>query len=111
MLFIFFLKKKKEKCANTENEPPVNHKKSGVTKTLENEKKKQHDALMDEFKKVHRKMFAHQDAAAKHDINQSQAELEDNLLTSGDTVSTLLISTSSCLYIGLLYIFIPFFFL
>ncbi|XP_068627667.1 uncharacterized protein [Battus philenor] len=41
---------------------PNTVKKPTVPKPVDNEKKKQHDALMDEFKKVHRKMFANQDA-------------------------------------------------
>ncbi|XP_053600107.1 uncharacterized protein LOC128669362 isoform X2 [Plodia interpunctella] len=36
-------------------------KKNNISKSIDNDKKKQHDALMDEFKKVHRKMFANQD--------------------------------------------------
>ncbi|KAM3967991.1 uncharacterized protein ACR2FA_004381 isoform 2-T2 [Aphomia sociella] len=36
-------------------------KANNVPKTIDNDKKKQHDALMDEFKKVHKKMFANQE--------------------------------------------------
>lgn len=49
-------------------------KKPIVPKPIVDEKKKQHDALMDEFKKVHRKMFANQDAQNE---NASKAEKGD----------------------------------
>lgn len=50
--------------------PPVLNpvKKPTAPKPVD-DKKKQHDALMDEFKKVHRKMFANQD--------ESEAALTD----------------------------------
>ncbi|XP_075972856.1 uncharacterized protein LOC142974422 isoform X2 [Anticarsia gemmatalis] len=48
------------KKPNTENVPPPPAKKPTPPKPTD-DKKKQHDALMDEFKKVHRKMFANQE--------------------------------------------------
>ncbi|KAJ0179305.1 hypothetical protein K1T71_005017 [Dendrolimus kikuchii] len=46
---------------------PPNPPKKPAPKTVDNDKKKQHDALMDEFKKVHRKMFACQEDTDKAD--------------------------------------------
>ncbi|CAH2063331.1 unnamed protein product, partial [Iphiclides podalirius] len=40
-------------------------KKPTAPKPIDDDKKKQHDALMDEFKKVHRKMFACQDSSVE----------------------------------------------
>ncbi|CAG9090673.1 unnamed protein product [Plutella xylostella] len=51
-----------KKTSTQENaNPPEVKKKVSTAKPVENEKKKQHDALMDEFKKVHKKMFANVD--------------------------------------------------
>ncbi|XP_031763240.2 uncharacterized protein LOC113523624 isoform X2 [Galleria mellonella] len=44
-------------------------KKANVPKTIDNDQKKQHDALMDEFKKVHRKMFANQENSSNEKNN------------------------------------------
>ncbi|XP_037301203.1 uncharacterized protein LOC115448966 isoform X2 [Manduca sexta] len=54
------IQRRKQNKKNTppENNPPLNPVKKNVPKTVDNDKKKQHDALMDEFKKVHRKMFS-----------------------------------------------------
>ncbi|XP_038213651.1 ribonuclease 3 isoform X1 [Zerene cesonia] len=49
------------KKSSTDKEPIIPVKKVSVTKPVEDDKKKHHDALMDEFKKVHRKMFANQE--------------------------------------------------
>lgn len=68
-------RKQMKKSTNTENVPPPVVPKKIVTKTVDNDKKKQHDALMDEFKKVHRKMFANLDITDKetatHNIDNS----------------------------------------
>ncbi|GBP59494.1 hypothetical protein EVAR_42399_1 [Eumeta japonica] len=58
-------RKLNKKNTNEPNKPVA--KKPNVPKPVDNEKKKQHDALMDEFKKVHQKMFAHQDTKQAED--------------------------------------------
>lgn len=45
-------------------------KKLNVTKVVDNDQKKHHDALMDEFKKVHRKMFANHEPVINADFNK-----------------------------------------
>lgn len=45
------------------------------------EKKKQHDALMDEFKKVHRKMFANQEVQ-NEDSSVTDNGVGDNLVSN-----------------------------
>ncbi|XP_059059966.1 uncharacterized protein LOC131853160 [Achroia grisella] len=62
--------------SNEATAPPV--KKANVPKTIDNDQKKQHDALMDEFKKVHRKMFANQE--------NSTPEKNSNEATEGDSL-------------------------
>lgn len=64
--------KKKNSCPET-SIPPITIKKP-VPKPVETDKKKQvHDALMDEFKKVHRKMFLGQES----NENKQNPESED----------------------------------
>lgn len=53
-----------------------NPKKTIVSKNLDNETKKQHDALMDEFKKVHRKMFLNQDPASVPSATNQKKEVD-----------------------------------
>lgn len=65
------------------NVPNKNDKKIVV----ENEKKKQHDALMDEFKKVHRKMFANQDGLEQENHKKNPVDDGNVPLTSTDAVS------------------------
>ncbi|XP_047545975.1 uncharacterized protein LOC125077906 [Vanessa atalanta] len=48
---------------------PIPVKKPNIPKAIDNDQKKHHDALMDEFKKVHRKMFANQDTV-NGDLNK-----------------------------------------
>ncbi|CAK1578314.1 unnamed protein product [Parnassius mnemosyne] len=57
-------RKMNKKTPPDNNKMPNPVKKPTVPKPLENDKKKQHDALIDEFKKVHRKMFANQDVTS-----------------------------------------------
>ncbi|KAI8433048.1 hypothetical protein MSG28_013908 [Choristoneura fumiferana] len=55
-------RKLNKKKSNPESSLPLSLvKKASLPITVDDGKKKQHDALMDEFKKVHRKMFAGQD--------------------------------------------------
>ncbi|XP_072942207.1 uncharacterized protein [Epargyreus clarus] len=51
----------KKPVAPDNNAPKNPVKKPNMPKVIEDEKKKHHNALMDEFKKVHRKMFANQE--------------------------------------------------
>lgn len=66
---MFCLKNKKN--SNPEGSTVNQVKKPSVPKPVD-EKKKQHDALMDEFKKVHRKMFAN------HDIQNEDSSIDEN---------------------------------
>lgn len=54
-------------------------KKASLPITVDDGKKKQHDALMDEFKKVHRKMFAGLDP---NDTAQTENNLDADSLVS-----------------------------
>ncbi|KAG7305381.1 hypothetical protein JYU34_009447, partial [Plutella xylostella] len=75
-----------KKTSTQENaNPPEVKKKVSTAKPVENEKKKQHDALMDEFKKVHKKMFANVDHTCdkKTDDNHDDA---DSLVSTESTV-------------------------
>ncbi|XP_013185724.2 uncharacterized protein LOC106131249 [Amyelois transitella] len=71
-------RKLNKKNANTDKVITNPVKKTNVSKSIDNDKKKQHDALMDEFKKVHRKMFANQELA-KEAPHMSNSEDSDNL--------------------------------
>lgn len=63
--------KKKNSCP--ENSIPMNTIKKPVLKPVETDKKKQvHNALMDEFKKMHRKMFLGQESNENKQINESE---------------------------------------
>lgn len=68
---------------NAVTSPP---KKPSVPKIINNNdnKKKQHDALMDEFKKVHRKMFANQDDTTAKEGTETEANslVSTNFVTS-----------------------------
>uniref|UniRef100_A0A2H1VRL3 SFRICE_029376 n=1 Tax=Spodoptera frugiperda TaxID=7108 RepID=A0A2H1VRL3_SPOFR len=67
-------KMNKKKPNSESNAPPPPAKKPAPPKPTD-EKKKQHDALMDEFKKVHRKMFASMDNGEKTtDTQNNEAE-------------------------------------
>lgn len=70
IISIFFSQKKANSTPDTSTAPP---KKPSGPKLPGDDKKKQHDALMDEFKKVHRKMFACQDGENVNDKNASSA--------------------------------------
>ncbi|XP_050342088.1 uncharacterized protein LOC126768180 [Nymphalis io] len=60
---------------------PIPIKKPSIPKAIDNDQKKHHDALMDEFKKVHRKMFANQDMV-NGDLNkENQMECLDRQST------------------------------
>ncbi|KAL0839528.1 hypothetical protein ABMA28_016228 [Loxostege sticticalis] len=65
---------------NAVTSPP---KKPSVPKIINNNdnKKKQHDALMDEFKKVHRKMFANQDDTTAKEGTETEANSLDRQQT------------------------------
>ncbi|XP_049865588.1 uncharacterized protein LOC126366505 isoform X2 [Pectinophora gossypiella] len=72
-------RKLNKKSSNTESNNNVANpvKKASAPKPVDNDKKKQHDALMDEFKKVHRKMFAGQENKAETaDKNEKAADAE-----------------------------------
>ncbi|XP_023952041.1 uncharacterized protein LOC112055966 isoform X2 [Bicyclus anynana] len=56
---------------------PIPIKKCNVSKAMDNDQKKHHDALMDEFKKVHRKMFANLELMSR-EVNDKE-NLPDNL--------------------------------
>ncbi|KPI91269.1 Harmonin [Papilio xuthus] len=56
-------RRKMNKKTPVETPPVLNPVKKPTAPKPVDDKKKQHDALMDEFKKVHRKMFANQDDA------------------------------------------------
>ncbi|XP_035431354.2 uncharacterized protein LOC118263452 [Spodoptera frugiperda] len=74
-------KMNKKKPNSESNAPPPPAKKPAPPKPTD-EKKKQHDALMDEFKKVHRKMFASMDNGEKTtDTQNVEAEPLDRQQT------------------------------
>ncbi|OWR42012.1 putative harmonin, partial [Danaus plexippus plexippus] len=50
-------------------------KKTSIPKAIDNDQKKHHDALMDEFKKVHRKMFANLEG--KSEVNNSEKQTDN----------------------------------
>lgn len=64
---------------------PPNPPKKPTPKTVDNDKKKQHDALMDEFKKVHRKMFACQEITDKADKVKKE-DHADNVVSTRDNI-------------------------
>ncbi|XP_026326728.1 uncharacterized protein LOC113235285 isoform X2 [Hyposmocoma kahamanoa] len=64
-------RKLNKKNSNPEGNNVNQVKKPSVPKPVD-EKKKQHDALMDEFKKVHRKMFAN------HDVQNEDSSVTEN---------------------------------
>ncbi|KAI5630987.1 PDZ domain (Also known as DHR or GLGF) domain-containing protein [Phthorimaea operculella] len=67
------IQRRKMNKKNSNPETPSNNvnptKKPNILKTIDNEKTKQHNALMDEFKKVHRKMFANQEKTEEENKN------------------------------------------
>ncbi|XP_041972917.1 uncharacterized protein LOC121728741 isoform X2 [Aricia agestis] len=65
-------------------ETTVTSKKPNITKTLDTDQKKHHDALMDEFKKVHRKMFLNQEPDEATNINA----IENNVNTPDRQVNS-----------------------
>ncbi|CAH2091922.1 unnamed protein product [Euphydryas editha] len=62
-------RKLNKKPAPEKETNPIPIKKTNIPKAIDNDQKKHHDALMDEFKKVHRKMFANLDTV-NGDINK-----------------------------------------
>ncbi|CAH0717212.1 unnamed protein product, partial [Brenthis ino] len=75
------IQRRKSNKKPTEKEMiPIPVKKTSIPKAIDNDQKKHHDALMDEFKKVHRKMFANQDAVNNKECNKENHM--DNLLLS-----------------------------
>ncbi|XP_063823437.1 uncharacterized protein LOC135073256 isoform X2 [Ostrinia nubilalis] len=76
-------RRKLKKTSNSiENNPAPNPpKKSSIPKIASNDQKKQHDALMDEFKKVHRKMFANQDETTTKEGTETDVDSLDRKQT------------------------------
>lgn len=74
------------KKTNTANIPPPPPPKKPVIPKPGDEKKKHHDALMDEFKKVHRKMFANLET----DKRNSDAQRNDSETVVSAFKSTLI---------------------
>nr|XP_032512116.1 uncharacterized protein LOC116766383 [Danaus plexippus plexippus] len=60
-------------------------KKTSIPKAIDNDQKKHHDALMDEFKKVHRKMFANLEG--KSEVNNSEKQTDNMAVISEYTMS------------------------
>lgn len=54
------------------NRNPI--KKANVSKAMDSDQKKHHDALMDEFKKVHRKMFANLESSRETNNKENQPD-------------------------------------
>ncbi|CAK1551755.1 unnamed protein product [Leptosia nina] len=63
-------RKLNKKKPTIEKEPPITPKKPNIPK-IDDDKKKHHNALMDEFKKVHRKMFANQESESDNNIKEN----------------------------------------
>lgn len=82
-----FVQNKKNPNPETKVPPPPAKKPPPPKPT--DEKKKQHDALMDEFKKVHRKMFASIDNNEKSPDTQNN---EEESLVSAISVLVLMVS-------------------
>ncbi|XP_045526070.1 uncharacterized protein LOC123715200 isoform X2 [Pieris brassicae] len=67
------IQRRKLKKPVVEKEPPSVPKKVNIPK-IDDDKKKHHSALMDEFKKVHRKMFANQEDECEKDGENSDRQ-------------------------------------